>query len=65
VVQGLTAAQEIVELRLDGFMKSSIKEALEQELSTRARHRIVLISTVAGGDEFNSVIRVVAVIEYL
>lgn len=65
MAQGLTSVQEIVEMRLDSFMRSSIKEALEQELSTRERHRIVSISTVAGGDEFNGVIRVVAVIEYL
>lgn len=65
MAQGLTSAQEIVEVRLTSFMSASIKEALEQELSTRAHHRIVSISTVAGGDEFNGVIRVVAVIEYL
>ena len=40
-------------------------DALAQDLAARPEHRIVALSTVAGGDEFNGVIRVVAVIEYL
>lgn len=65
MVQGLTSIQEIVEVRLDNFMRGSIKDALAQELAARPHHRLVALSAVAGGDEFNGVIRVVAVIEYL
>lgn len=65
MAQGLTSNQEIVEVRLDNFMRGSIKDALTQELAARPENRIVALSTVAGGDEFNGVIRVVAVIEYL
>ena len=65
MAQGLTSTQEIVEVRVDNFMRGSIKDALAQELAARPEHRIVALSTVAGGDEFNGVIRVVAVIEYL
>lgn len=65
MAQGLTSNQEIVEVRLDNFMRGSIKDALMQDLAARPEHRIVALSTVAGGDEFNGVIRVVAVIEYL
>jgi hypothetical protein len=65
MAQGLTSNQEIVEVRLDNFMRGSIKDALTQELAARPEHRIVALSTIAGGDEFNGVIRVVAVIEYL
>jgi len=54
-----------VEVRLDNFMRGSVKDALTQELAVRPEHRIVALSTIAGGDEFNGVIRVVAVIEYL
>mgnify|MGYP001384550279 CR=1 FL=1 len=35
------------------------------DLAARPEPRIVALSTIAGGDEFNGVIRVVAVIEYL
>lgn len=63
--QGLTSTQEIVEVRLDNFMRGSIADALAQALAARPEHRIVALSAVAGGDEFNDVIRVVAVIEYL
>lgn len=65
MAQGLTSNQEVVEVRLDNFMRGSIKDALTQELAARPEHRIVALSTTAGGDEFNGVIRVVAVIEYL
>lgn len=56
MTQGLTSAQEIVEVRLDNFRRSSIKEGLDEELATRPLHRIVALSTVAGGDEANGVI---------
>jgi hypothetical protein len=65
MAQGLTSNQEIVEVRLDNFVRGSIKDALTQDLAARPEHRIVALSTVAGGDEFNGVIRIVAVIEYL
>lgn len=65
MVQGLTSTQEIVEVRLDNFMRGSITDALAQELAARPEHRIVALSAIAGGDEFNGVIRLVAVIEYL
>lgn len=63
--RGLIGSQEIVEVRLDNFMRASIKDALDQELAAKPRHRIVSLSTVAGGDEANGVIRAVAVIEYV
>ncbi|MDL9978604.1 hypothetical protein [Microbacterium candidum] len=63
--QGLTITQDIVEVRVDNFMRGSIKDAVAQELSSRPLHRIVAPSIAAGGDEFNGVIRAVAVIEYM
>lgn len=65
MAQGLTSTQEIVEVRFENVMRGSIKDALAQELAARPEHRIVALSTAAGGDEFNGVIRAVAVIEYL
>lgn len=65
MVNGLTKSQEIIEIKLNSFMLDSIKDSLEKELSTKPEHRIVSIATVAGGDEFNGAIRVVAVIEYV
>lgn len=35
MAQGLTSTQEIVEVRLDNFMRGSIKDALAQELAAR------------------------------
>lgn len=52
-------------MRLDNFMRGSITDVLARELAARPEHRIVTLSTVPGGDEFNGVIRPVAVIEYL
>ncbi|WP_292836833.1 hypothetical protein [Microbacterium sp.] len=62
---GLTAKQEIVEVTVHSFMRDSLKAALEAELMTRREHRIVALTTAAGGDEFNGVLRATAVIEYL
>lgn len=64
MAQGLTSNQEIVEVRLDNFMPGSIKDALTQDLAARPEHRIFALSTVAGGDKFNGVTRVVSVIGY-
>ncbi|WP_296195343.1 hypothetical protein [uncultured Microbacterium sp.] len=65
MAQGLTSTQEIVEVRISSFMRGSITDALTAELAERPEHRIIALSTVAGGDEANGVIRAVAVIEYL
>ena len=62
---GLTPQQEIVEVTISSFMRDSLKSALEAELATRPVHRIVALTTVSGGDEFSSIVRATAVIEYL
>jgi len=61
---GLTTTQEIVEVRLDDKINGSIAEAVNAVLSTKPRHRIVSLSTFAGG-EFGTWIRAVLVIEFL
>lgn len=61
---GLTPKQEIVEVRLDDKINGSIADAVNTVLRTKPRHRIVSLSTFAGG-EFGTWIRAVLVIEFL
>ena len=61
---GLTPTQEIVEVRLDDKIDGSIADAVNAVLHTKPRHRIVSLSTFAGG-EFGTWIRAVLVIEFL
>lgn len=65
MAQGLTSTQEIVEVRLDNIHARLDKGRARTGTRslTAPKHRA--LSSVAGGNEFNGVIRVVAVIEYL
>lgn len=61
---GLTANQEVIEVRLDNDLRGSLKERIDAVLAERPHHRIVALSTVASG-EFPLYVRALIVIEHL
>lgn len=61
---GLTPSQELIEIRLDNDLRSSLQEAIMNVLSTKPEHRIVSLATVAMG-EFPLYFRALVVIEYV
>lgn len=61
---GLTASQEVVEVRLDNDLTASLSERITAALTQKAEHRIVALSTVATG-EFPMYVRAIIVIEFL
>lgn len=61
---GLVASQEIVEVRLDNDVTSSLKASIDVALAEKPHHRIVALTSVASG-EFPLYVRVIIVIEYL
>lgn len=61
---GLTASQEIVEVRVDNNVRASLADAVYEALADKPEHRIVTMSSVAMG-EFPLYVRVLVVIEYV
>ncbi|WP_458040930.1 MULTISPECIES: hypothetical protein [Bacteria] len=61
---GLSASQQVIEVRLDNDLAGSLKDRIDAALAEQPDHRIVALSTVASG-EFPMYVRAIIVIEYV